>query len=197
MASPSSFLDLTASKLLDELGGPVPPGGGSAVAFTVAMSAAVVRMAARASAESWDAASGIAAQADALRDRAAPLAQLDADAYDRALAIRDGVVALPPEKRDWEIGKAFLAAGELPLEIARVAADVAALALEVATSCEPRVRPDAVVAATLAAASARAAVSLVGANLTAVEGDVRVAEAEDLAATAEHAAALARRAGSL
>lgn len=196
MASPSSFLDLTASKLLDELAGPVAPGGGSALAFTVAMAAAVVRMAARASAESWDASGGIAAQADALRARAAPLAQLDADVYDRALAIRDGAAALPPEKRDWEIGRAFVAAAEPPLEIARVAADVAELAREVAGAGEPRVRADAVAAATLAAAAARAAVALVEANLTALEGDVRVAEAEDLAVAAEHSAARARRAGS-
>jgi formiminotetrahydrofolate cyclodeaminase len=196
MAPPSSFLDLTASKVLDELAGPVPPGGGSALAFTVAMAAAVVRMAARASEDSWDAALGIAAQADALRHRAAPLAQLDADVYDRALAIRDGAAALPAEKRDWEIGKAFIASAEPPLEIARVAADVAELALEVATSGEPRVRPDAIAAATLAAAVARAAVSLVEANLTAVEGDARIAEAEDLASAAEHTAARARRAGS-
>jgi len=196
VASPSSFLDLTASKLLDELGGPVAPGGGSALAFTVAMAAAVVRMAARASAESWDAAGGIAAQADALRARAAPLAQLDADVYDRALAIRDGAAALPPEKRDWEIGRAFVAAAEPPLEIARVAADVAELAREVAGAGEPRVRADAVAAATLAAAAARAAVSLVEANLTALEGDARVAEAEELALAAEHSAARARRAGS-
>ena len=196
MAPPSSFLDLTAAGVLDELAGPVPPGGGSALAFTVAMAAAVVRMAARASEDSWDAALGIAAQADALRYRAAPLAQLDADVYDRALAIRDGAAALPAEKRDWEIGKAFIAAAEPPLEIARVAADVAELALEVATSGEPRVRPDAMAAATLAAAVARAAVSLVEANLTAVEGDARIAEAEDLASAAEHTAARARRAGS-
>jgi hypothetical protein len=86
MAPPSSFLDLTASDLLDELAGPVPPGGGSALAFTVAMAAAVVRMAARASKDTWDAAGGIAAQADALRARAAPLAQHDAEVYEQALA---------------------------------------------------------------------------------------------------------------
>jgi hypothetical protein len=43
---------------------------------------------------------------------------------------------------------------------------------------------------------ARAAVSLVEANLTAVEGDARIAEVEDLASAAEHTAARARRAGS-
>ena len=194
MAPPSSFLDLTASKVLDELAGPVAPGGGSALAFTVAMAAAVVRMAARASSESWDEAGGVAAQADALRYRAAPLAQLDADVYDRALAIRDGAAALPAEKCDWEIGKAFIAAAEPPLEIARVAVDVAELAESVARAGEPRVRPDAVAAAVLAAAVARAAVSLVEANLTALDGDARVAEAEQLAHAAEHAAARARAA---
>jgi formiminotetrahydrofolate cyclodeaminase len=196
VASPSSFLDLTASELLDELAGPVPPGGGSALAFTVAMAAAVVCMAARASKGSWDEAGGIAAQADALRGRAAPLAQHDAEVYEQALAVRDGAAALPPEKRDWEIGKAFAAAAEPPLEIARTAADVAELAAAVALSGDPRVRPDAVAAATLAAAAARAAVTLVEANLTAVEGDARVAEAERLASAAERAASQARSAGS-
>jgi formiminotetrahydrofolate cyclodeaminase len=194
MASPS-FLDLTASQVLDELAGPVAPGGGSALAFTVAMAAAVVRMAARVSAGSWDEAGGVAAQADALRARVAPLAQLDADVFDQALAVRDGAAALTPEKRDWEIGKAFAAAAEPPLEIARVAADVAELAAAVAISGEARVRPDAIAAATLAAAAARAAVTIVEANLTAVEGDARIDEAAQLALLAERAAVQARAAG--
>jgi methenyltetrahydrofolate cyclohydrolase len=191
MASPS-FLDLTAMEMLRELAGPVAPAGGSALAFTVAMAAAVVHMAAKVSKESWDEAAGIAAQANALGARVAPLAQLDADVLDRALAVRDGAAALPPEKRDWEIGRAFIAAAEPPIEIARVAADVAELALAVAISGEPRVRPDAVAAATLAATAARGAVTIVAANLTALEGDPRIAEAEDLARAAEHAAARAR-----
>jgi formiminotetrahydrofolate cyclodeaminase len=193
MASPS-FLDLTAAQVLDELAGPVAPGGGSALAFTVAMAAAVVRMAAHVSAGSWDEAGGVAAQADALRARVAPLAQLDADVFDQALAVRDGAAALPPEKRDWEIGKAFAAAAEPPLEIARVAADVAELAAAVAVSGEARVRPDAIAAATLAAAAARAAVTIVEANLTAVQGDARIDEAAELAFIAERAAVQARRA---
>ena len=190
MASPS-FLDLTAAELLDELAGPVPPGGGSALAFTVAMAAAVVRMAARASTESWDEAAGVAAQADVLRARAAPLAQVDADAYDRALAVRDGAASLPADKRDWEIGTAFADAAEAPLEIARAAADVAELAAWVAASGEPRVRADAIAAATLAAAAARAAVTLVEVNLTALAGDPRVVKAEGLARAAEDAASRA------
>jgi formiminotetrahydrofolate cyclodeaminase len=191
VAPSSSFLDLSAAELLDALASPVTPGGGSALAFTVAMAAAVVRMAARASKDSWDAAGGVAAQADALRARAAPLAQLDAEMYDSALAVRDGAATLSSEKRDWEIGKAFAAAAEPPLEIARIAADVAELGAEVALSGDPRVRADAVAAATLAAAAARAVVTIVQVNLTSVEGDPRVAEAERLARTAEDAVARA------
>jgi formiminotetrahydrofolate cyclodeaminase len=191
VAPPSSFLDLTAAELLDELAGPVAPAGGSALAFAVAMAAAVVRMAARASKDSWDAAAGVAAQADALRARAAPLAQLDADVLDEALAVRDGSAALTPEKRDWEIGKAFAAAAEPPLEIARAAADVAELAAEVAVSGDPRVRADAIAAVMLAGAAGRAAVTIVQVNLTSVEGDPRVAEAERLARAAEDAVARA------
>jgi len=194
VASPRSFLDLTVAELLDELAGPVPPGGGSALGLAVAMAAAVVAMAARASKESWDAAGGVAAQAEALRARAAPLAQRDAEIYDAALAARDGAAALAPEKRDWEIGKAFAAAAEPPLEIARAAADVAELAAEVAAFGDAHVRADAVAAATLAAAAARAAVTLVAVNLTALEGDPRVAEAERLADTAENAARASLRA---
>jgi formiminotetrahydrofolate cyclodeaminase len=194
MASPRAFLDLTVAELLDELAAPGPPGGGSALGFTVAIAASVVAMAARASTESWGAAGGVAAQAEALRARAAPLAQLDAEIYDEALAVREGAAALPAETRDWKIGRAFAAAAELPLEIARTATDVAELAADVAVRGDSRVRADAVAAATLAAAAARGAVTLVAVNLTAVEGDARVAEAERLAVTAADAAARAARA---
>ena len=86
----------------------------------------------------------------------APLAQLDADVLDRALAVRDGAAALPPEKRDWEIGRAFIAAAEPPLKIARVAVDVAELAEAVARCGRAAgASQDAVAAATLAAAAAR------------------------------------------
>jgi formiminotetrahydrofolate cyclodeaminase len=194
MASPRSFLDLTFAELLDELAGPLPPGGGSALGLTVAIAASVVAMAARASKESWGAAGGVAAQAEELRARAAPLAQRDAEIYDQALVVRKDAAALPAEKRDWEIGKAFAAAAEPPLEIARVATDVAELAADVAVWGDPRVRADAVAAATLAAAAARGAVTLVAVNLTAVAGDPRVAEAERLAVTAAEAASRATRA---
>ncbi|TML95236.1 MAG: cyclodeaminase/cyclohydrolase family protein [Actinobacteria bacterium] len=189
MASPRPYLELTLGEWLDELAhSQGAPGGGSALGFAVATGAAVLAMAARESG-----APGLCAQAEALRARTAPLAQLDAETYDEALASRDGKDALRPEQRDWEIGRAFARAAEPPLEIARAGADVAELAAQLAASGDLRVRADALAAAALGVAAARGAVSLVATNLTALDGDPRVAEAEQLAATAERFAAGARR----
>jgi formiminotetrahydrofolate cyclodeaminase len=185
MDSPRPFLELTLAEWLDELAASrSSPGGGSALGFAVATAAAVLTMAARVSG-----APGLAAQAAAIRSRAAPLAQLDADTYEAALAARDGVEALRPEQRDWELGRAFAQAAEPPLEIARVGADVAELAAELAQTGDPRVRADALAAARLGVAAARGAVALVAANLTALEGDPRIEEAERLADLAERALA--------
>ena len=180
MASRRPYLDLTLGEWLEELArGEPAPGGGSALAVAVAMASSVVAMAARVS----DAA-GFVAQAEALRVRTLPLAQLDADVYAAALAVRERAAELKPEQRDWEIGRAFADAAATPLEIARAGCDVAELASQLAASGDPRVHADAVAAAALGAAAARGAASLVAANLTALPGDPRVAEAEKLAAAA-------------
>ena len=184
MASPRTFLDLTLAEWLDELGAPRPaPGGGSALAFAVATAASVLAMVARISG-----AAGLAAQADLLGNRAALLAQVDADTYDAALAVRDATEELGADQRDHVIGQAFASAAEPPLEIARAAADVAELAAELATTGDPRVRADALAAAALAAGAARGAVALIAVNLTAVGGDPRVAEAQQLAEAASRSA---------
>jgi formiminotetrahydrofolate cyclodeaminase len=156
-----------------------------------ALAAGVLAMAARASGDDWEDSGGVAAQAELLRARAAPLAQLDAETYERALAARDDHAGLDEARRDWEIGKAFAAAAEPPLEIARVAADIAELALEVVTRADQRLRPDALAAAALASAVARASAELVAVNLTATDDDVRVREAHAHAEDAEKAAAKA------
>jgi methenyltetrahydrofolate cyclohydrolase len=184
VAPSRSFLDLTLAEWLDELAAArASPGGGSALAVAVANAAAVVAMAARVS-ESG----GLVAQAEALRARTAPLAQVDADTYEEALAVRDASRDLKDERRDWKIGQAFARAAEPPLEIARAAVDVAELAAELATTGSPAIRADAIAAASLAAGAARACVSMVAVNLTALEGDPRIAEAERLAAAAAAAA---------
>jgi methenyltetrahydrofolate cyclohydrolase len=185
MASPRQYLDLTLEEWLAELSGAaIVPAGGSGLAVAVAMAAALVGKVARVSKESWPAAAGVAAQADALLARAKPLGQIDAEAYLSALEARESTAGLTADRRDWEIGRAYAAAAEPPLEIARIAADVADLAAEVAGQAEPRVRADALAAAELAAAAARGAVSMVAVNLTATADDARVAEVTQLAVAA-------------
>jgi len=183
VASPRP-LELEVGAWLDELArGEPTPGGGSALACAVAMAAAVLTMAARISGDP-----GVAAQADALRARAAPLVREDSEVYADALSVRERTAALEPEQRDWAIGRAFAAAAEPPLELARVAADVAELAAELAGSGDQRVRADAVAAAALAAGAARGAVALVAANLTALPDDERIVEVQRLASAAEQSA---------
>jgi methenyltetrahydrofolate cyclohydrolase len=183
MASPRPYLEYSLAEWLDELAGDRhAPGGGSALGFGLAMASAVLAMAARVSKSP-----PLLAQAEQLQARTAPLAQLDADSYDEALAARDGAEALKPAQRDYEIGKAFAQAAEPPLEIARAGADVAELAAELASSGDPLVRADALAAGWLGAAAARAAVALVAVNLTALPGDERVEEAEGWARAAEDA----------
>ena len=181
--------DLPVSALLDELAASSEtPGGGSALALALAGAAAVLGMAARVSAPDWDDAAGIAAQADALRSRAAALIDADAEAYAHALEARDAAAALPADRRDWEIGRAFAAAAEPPLAIARVAADVGELAAIVAKEGDARVRVDAGIAAAVAAAAARGGLALVRVNLTTRSDDPRLDEATALAKAADDAA---------
>jgi formiminotetrahydrofolate cyclodeaminase len=181
MASPRSLLDLSVTDWLDELAeSRGVPGGGSALAVVASTAAAVLAMIARVSEQP-----GLAAQAEALRVRTAPLAQIDAETYEAALMAPDTTEGLNAEQRDWHIGRAFAAAAEPPLEIARAGADLAELAAVLAESGDPRVRADALVAGRLAAAVVQGAGELVAVNLTAVEGDPRVAEARDLADRAE------------
>jgi formiminotetrahydrofolate cyclodeaminase len=188
----AEFLDLRLRDLLERVAAPEPaPGGGSVLAFVAAMAAGVLAMAARASGDYWPDSGAVAAQAEALRARAAPLAQLDAETYERALAARERVAGMDKEHRDWELGQAFAKAAEPPLEIARVAADVAALAADVAARADQRLRPDALAAAALASAVARASAELVAVNLTATETDERVLEARECATSAERFAAAA------
>ena len=177
--------DLPLPALLEELAAPrAVPGSGSALALALAAAAAVVEMGGRLSTAAWEDAAGVAAQAWALRERAAALVQEDADAYRQALDARRAAAGRSPEQRDFEVGRAFAAAAQPPLELARIAADVADLARLVRAHGEQRVAPDAEAALALAAAVARGARELVAANLTALPADERVAEADRLAAAA-------------
>ena len=178
---------LSLPAILEELAAPREvPGAGSALAVALATAAAVVQMAARLSPESWTDAAGVAAQAEALRERAVLLVDEDADAYRRALEARAAADSKArPEQRDWALGQVTAAAAEPPLALARLAADLAELCAAAGERVEPRVHADVAAAGALAAAVARGARELVATNLTAVAGDARVEEADRLVATAE------------
>jgi formiminotetrahydrofolate cyclodeaminase len=152
------------------------------------MAAGLIASAARRSVD-WEQASGVAAQAQALRARVEKLAQANEEAYLEALTLIQG--AAEDGQRDAEIGNALETAAQLPLAIAECAYDVALLGCEAAQHAAPGGAEDACAAAILAEAAARAAAGLVAANLVSVPGDERVLEAQRLA---EAATAAARRA---
>ncbi len=181
---------LTFPALLEELAAPREvPGAGSALAAALATAAAVVQMAARLSPASWTDAAGVAAQAEALRERAVQLVDEDAEAYRLALEARAAAdETARPEQRDWALGQVTAAAAEPPLALVRLAADLVELCAAAGERVEPRVHADVAAAAALAAAVARGARALVATNLTALTGDARVEEADRLVAAADAAA---------
>src|SRR5690242_18438021 len=141
MASFRDFSKLTLAEWLDELGaGEAGPGAGSTLAGSAAATASVLVMVARVSG-----APGLAAQAETLVARTAPLARVNQETYAAAIASLEEVdPSLSGEQRDFAIGRAFARAALPPLETARAAADIAELAAELASSGDPRVRADAI-----------------------------------------------------
>jgi len=127
----NDYLELRLHELLDRISADgLAPGGGSAAALTVAFAARLVAMVARCSTD-WDDAPGVAAQATAVSERAIALAQSDGRAWDAALlALRDAEATETrgDAKRDFALERKLEAAAAVPLEIASLAADVAAAA---------------------------------------------------------------------
>jgi len=185
---PPPYLELTADEFLDSLIAPEPgPGASSVAALTLAYAAGLVTMAARRSRGSWNAAAGVAAQAHALRRRAAQLVDPSAEAWASALA------ALSAHEADLEAK--LRRSVELPLELGEVAADVASLAALAAERGDGTFRADAATAAVLAEAAARVAEKLVSVNLAVGRLDERRARARSNVAAAVAAAARALESG--
>ena len=175
-------------EFLDDLASKTPlPGGGAVAGVAVAMAAALCAMAARASRAVWNGAPGAVAQADALRTRAVRLAEANVTAYDEALTALRSPAASPGEARDAALARSLARAVDVPLAIAETSADVAELAALIAAAGDPAVRGDAIAAAVLAEAGARAARALVGANLGVTEDDERLVRAGRLAQAATDA----------
>jgi methenyltetrahydrofolate cyclohydrolase len=188
VAFTGDLLDLPLRQFLDRLAAEEPaPAGGSAAAIGVSMAAALVAKVAKASPD-WREAKAALAQAERLRRRTAPLAQSDAEAYEEALAALYLPDQLEPEVRDMALGQVLSRAAEIPLVIAEAGADVACLAAEVAERGTPQRRGDAIAAALIAEAAARAASNLVAVNLTVAPEDERLLRARAVTDVASAAA---------
>ena len=140
----------------------------------VAAAAALVQKVARLSVEKWPEASQMHARAEQLRLQSEELIEQDAVAYLAFMeAVRSGEGVAGAQARTIQV----------PLEIARAAAEVAELAEQAGTLGNPKLRPDAVVAVMLAAAAAESAAYLVGMNVGETT-DGRWDEARQLASEA-------------
>jgi formiminotetrahydrofolate cyclodeaminase len=185
MPGSSRYLELPLEDFLDEVATPeLLPGGGFVAVAAVAMAAGLVTMAGRVAGREWAEGRGVAAQAETLRKRITPLAVLNADAYQSAVATLRGEQQAGRGSRDEAIASALERAAEVPLEIAEAGVDVVALAALVAERGEPALRADAAVAALLSHAGVRAAAALVEVNLGTTTDDERVARAHDLVGAA-------------
>jgi formiminotetrahydrofolate cyclodeaminase len=192
MSEPArAYRGMSVAELLDEVSSPEPmPGAGYCAAVALEMAAGLVTMAARVSRAEWGEARGAAAQAATLRERVAPLAERNVEAYQDAVTLLGAAEA---GGRDEELRDVLARAAGVPLEIAEIAVDVASLAAVVAERGDQALRADAVSAALLAEAAARAAATLVEVNLGTTGSDERVTRAGDLAGSAAAAAERARR----
>jgi formiminotetrahydrofolate cyclodeaminase len=148
------------------------------------MAAALLEKAAALSAAHYPGAAGAGARAHALRLRAEELVEDDAHAYLAYVEALRAAKGTSGEARDRTMGPAHSKTVDVPLAIARSAAEVVDLASALATHGNPNLRADAMVVATLAAAAAKAAADLMAVNLSGAPGDPRLKEARQLAGAA-------------
>jgi formiminotetrahydrofolate cyclodeaminase len=156
----------TLERFLERLASTDPaPGGGASAALATAIAAALVEMAAGLSTDHVADAAVIGAAAGDIRRRALTLADEDAAAYGRVLNAYRRSRDAHPEGRLREIREALEEATAVPLEMARLAADVTGLGNRLVTGGNPNLEGDAVAAVHLARAAARAAARLVDLNV--------------------------------
>jgi formiminotetrahydrofolate cyclodeaminase len=170
----SSMLDWSVGELLQRLGSSEPaPGGGAAAALAGALGAALVQMTASLTigrprfADVDDQAQRIARRAAELRQRLARLGEADAEAFDKVSAAYRLPRADDAQKaaRSEAIQSALRLAAEVPLETARISAEVVEVAEEAAPVLNPAVISDVLVGALLAQAALRSAAVNVEINL--------------------------------
>jgi formiminotetrahydrofolate cyclodeaminase len=180
------MLDQSLRDFLTEVAAPTPSAtSGGVCAVTAAAAAGLVAMTAGLS--TVDSSGERLARAEALRQQATELAQEDSRSYQAVLAAKRRDKDDPG--RPAALRDALAAAAQPPTRIARVSADIAALAADLAEHGNRTLRGDAIGAAALAAATARSAAVLVRINLSsaglALDG---AAEADEFAASAQRSA---------
>ena len=177
----AELADHTLSELLDAVAAQKPaPGGGCSAAWSAAMGAGLVEMAASFTLARPRYAGvhhrmlDVRKAATQARRRLIGLAEEDADNYEPVLV----ALRLPEKHRDREqrLEQARSNAAETPLAIADEAATIAELAAEAAHTGSEHLRGDAITAALLAEGACRASARLVEINL-AGRDDPRVARA--------------------
>jgi formiminotetrahydrofolate cyclodeaminase len=160
------LLDCSVNDLLVRFAAKQPaPGGGVAAAFTAAMAAGLLGMAARFSTKQLIDSAGRAAQADRLRNQVAALAEQDVEAYQDVLDAFALPRELDPEGRREQIRRTLERAAQVPAEIAEAASAIAIESVQLAERGNGNLRGDAFTAAALAAAAARSAAELVRLNV--------------------------------
>jgi len=180
------ILRLTVSELLDAVAARSPaPGGGAVAAVVTGLAAALTAMAGR-YADPAAIPPDLVDRAEGLRAAARPLADADAAAYGSYLA----ATQLPRESgnRRTAVAQALSEASEVPLRIAEIAAEVAALGQRLAHDGNPNLRGDAIAGVLLAAAGASTAALLVAENLRRTPDDPRPDQAAHAAQAAQDAA---------
>lgn len=188
---------LEMDRLCEEFEAPVPSlAGGSAAAAAAAIAASLVVMVGRGSPD-WSEGAAAAASAAALRDRLLALGGEDVEAVAALLVAFRSRSHPGPGDGEQALVRALVRASEVPLEIAKRAADVAELAACAGQKGKRPMRADAHAAATLAAAAAQIASSIVTGNLAVLPPDhpgeetARLREAARLVSTRAGASLLA------
>ncbi len=170
--------ELPVAELMERLASrQAAPGGGAAVALTVASGAALAAMAARLAGRRIPDAGLVVQQMDALRRHVLTLMERDAAAYGR-------VLEAPPEGR----AAALAAACEVPVALAEAGAEITEAAVRLSLQGNPRLAADAGAGALLPESGVRTALSLVRDNLAGMPGrEGRLGYAERLAGRASEA----------
>ncbi len=141
------------------------PGGGGAAALAAAVAAGLTAMTARLSATRIDDADRCAAAMDRVRDELMQLADDDAVAYAAVLAAMRRSPDFGEGDRAKRRADALQAASEIPVAVAKRAADVGEIAARLARTGNPHLRGDARTAVHLAQAAATSASELVTINV--------------------------------